>query len=119
MSYAEQPPAIPQIHVDQLADLIAAADPSLQLIDVREPDEIAIAHVAGFTFLPLSQFAEWSGQVAKKLDPNALTLVMCHHGMRSQQMCQWLARQGFSNVKNVIGGIDAYSIAVDRTIPRY
>jgi rhodanese-related sulfurtransferase len=44
---------------------------------------------------------------------------MCHHGMRSAQMCQWLTQQGFTNVKNIVGGIDAYSVGVDSSIPRY
>jgi rhodanese-related sulfurtransferase len=44
---------------------------------------------------------------------------MCHHGIRSAQMCQWLMNQGFTNVKNVAGGIDAYSILVDHSIPQY
>jgi rhodanese-related sulfurtransferase len=39
--------------------------------------------------------------------------------MRSAQMCQWLVAQGFTQVKNITGGIDAYSVAVDRSVPRY
>ncbi|MEO0377612.1 MAG: rhodanese-related sulfurtransferase, partial [Cyanobacteria bacterium P01_A01_bin.17] len=42
-----------------------------------------------------------------------------HHGLRSAQMCQWLMRQGFTDVKNVAGGIDAYTRKVDPTLPRY
>jgi rhodanese-related sulfurtransferase len=49
----------------------------------------------------------------------AETLVICHHGIRSLQMCQWLQSQGFTNVKNINGGIDAYSLLVDSNIPRY
>ncbi len=47
------------------------------------------------------------------------TLVLCHHGIRSAQMCQWLVDQGFTNVKNIMGGIDAYSILVDPSVPQY
>jgi rhodanese-related sulfurtransferase len=119
MSYPNQPPEIPQISVNELAELMAAENPDLQLIDVREPEEIEIARVEGFTYLPLSQFAQWSDQIPQHFDADALTLVMCHHGVRSQQMCQWLARQGFSKVKNVVGGIDAYSLAIDASVPRY
>ncbi|HEY9648850.1 MAG TPA: rhodanese-like domain-containing protein [Chroococcidiopsis sp.] len=90
-----------------------------QLIDVREPEELAIAHLDGFINLPLSQFGEWSGQIQAQLDPHAETIVMCHHGMRSAQMCQWLISQGFTNVKNLAGGISAYSDQVDPSVPQY
>jgi rhodanese-related sulfurtransferase len=111
--------SIPEISVHELAVLLGNNDPNLQLIDVREPDEVAIASVAGFTVLPLSQYQEWSPTIANQFNPQAETLVMCHHGMRSFQMCQWLQSQGFTNVKNINGGIDAYSALVDPSIPRY
>lgn len=106
------------ISVEQLAERLAAGD-RLQLIDVREPEELAIASLDQFQNLPLSQFAQWSGQIQSQLDPDAETVVMCHHGVRSAQMCHWLINQGFSQVKNLTGGIDAYSTAVDPTVPRY
>lgn len=112
--------SIPQISVEQLAHrLMSASTEELQLVDVREPEEVAIAYVEGFDILPLSQFAEWADEIQTRFDPHAETLVLCHHGIRSAQMCQWLSHQGFTNVKNVAGGIDAYSISVDPTIPRY
>ncbi|MDW8452067.1 MAG: hypothetical protein RML39_01250 [Oscillatoriaceae cyanobacterium SKYGB_i_bin93] len=46
-------------------------------------------------------------------------MVLCHHGIRSAYMCKWLSQQGFTNVKNVVGGIDAYALAVDPKVPRY
>jgi len=45
--------------------------------------------------------------------------VLCHHGIRSGQMCQWLRSQGFTAVRNITGGIDAYSQQVDASVPRY
>ncbi len=110
---------IPQITVKELADRLAQADDQLQLIDVREPHEVAIAHIEGFTVLSLSEFEQWSGKISTDFDPHAETLVICHHGMRSAQMCQWLLNNGFTNVKNIIGGIDAYALHVDPTIPHY
>jgi rhodanese-related sulfurtransferase len=91
----------------------------VQLIDVREPEEIAIAYLPNFTVLSLSKFNEWSETIHTRFDVEAETLVLCHHGIRSAQMCQWLETQGFTNVQNISGGIDAYSISVDRSIPRY
>lgn len=109
-----------KISVEELAIYLSSGDlDSLQLIDVREPEELAIASLEGFRNLPLSQYPEWSGQISTILDPHAETLVMCHHGMRSAQMCEWLISQGFTNVKNISGGIDAYSLAVDPSVPQY
>lgn len=107
------------IEVEELARRLAEIDSSLQLIDVREPEEISIASLPNFTVLSLSKFGEWSETIQTKFNPDAETLVMCHHGMRSAQMCQWLMSVGFTNVKNISGGIDAYSSLVDRSIPRY
>jgi rhodanese-related sulfurtransferase len=108
-----------EITVEALAQRIAAADAPLQLIDVRELQEIAIAALPSFQVFPLSQSSEWMETLPTQLDPQGETYVMCHHGMRSAQMCQWLSQQGFTNVKNVAGGIDAYSQVVDSSIPRY
>ncbi len=116
MSYSS---SIPEIDVNQLAVRLGSSDPTLQLIDVRERNEVAIAEIPGFTVYPLSEFERWSSQIMLDLQPEAETIVMCHHGMRSAQLCQWLAMRGFSNVLNVAGGIDAYSRLVDSTIRRY
>ncbi|MBD1878342.1 MULTISPECIES: rhodanese-like domain-containing protein [unclassified Coleofasciculus] len=110
---------IPQISVEELASRLADSPESLQLVDVREPQEVAIASIEGFENLPLSEFADWADQIQTQFDPHAETLVLCHHGIRSAQMCQWLQMQGFTNVKNIAGGIDAYSIRVDPTISQY
>ena len=111
--------SISTISAEELARCLADKDSSIQLIDVREPEEIEIASLEGFEILPLSQFAEWSNTIKTRFNLQAETLVMCHHGIRSAHMCQWLLNLGFTNVKNVSGGIDAYSLLVDNTIPRY
>lgn len=110
---------ITQISVEELAQRLVTNDANIQLIDVREPQELALAKINGFMNLPLSEFTQWSEQIPTLLNPDAETLVLCHHGMRSAQMCQWLMAQGFTNVKNIVGGIDAYSLLVDRSIPQY
>jgi len=108
------------ISVEELAQRLRAEHPpELQLLDVREPEEVAIAALKGFDHLPLSHFADWANLIHTRFEPHVETLVICHHGIRSAQMCQWLTIQGFTNVKNVDGGIDAYSVRVDPTIPRY
>lgn len=118
MSAQYQP--IAQISVKELAQRLNNGDiEGLQLIDVREMHEVAIAHLPGFDILPLSQFDQWAAQIQTRFDPHTETLVLCHHGIRSAQMCQWLALQGFTDVKNITGGIDAYATQVDASIPQY
>ena len=115
--------SIIQITVQELAARLAIDrpddQPALQLIDVRERDEVEIAAIAGFEILPLSEYAEWEVSFKEKFDPHAETLVLCHHGMRSGQMCQWLVNQGFTNVKNIGGGIDAYAYAIEPSMAKY
>ncbi|MDY6937552.1 MAG: rhodanese-like domain-containing protein [Cyanobacteriota bacterium] len=114
------PRAIHQISVEELSVRLASEpNASPQLIDVREPHEVEIASLEGFENLPLSEAEEWSPTIRDRFDPNTETLVLCHHGMRSAQMCHWLTTQGFTNVYNIEGGIDAYSKIVDRSVPRY
>jgi rhodanese-related sulfurtransferase len=108
-----------QISVEELGKRLSSGDPELQLVDVREIQEIEISSITGFVNLPLSEFSQWGEQITDRLNPHAETLVLCHHGIRSAQMCQWLIAQGFTNVKNIVGGIAAYSTIVDSTIPQY
>jgi rhodanese-related sulfurtransferase len=110
---------ISEIDVHSLAIRLAEAEKSVQLIDVRERNEFAIAQIPRFTLYPLSEFEQWSEKILIELQPETETIVMCHHGMRSAQLCQWLTIRGFSNVQNVVGGIDAYSRLVDNHISRY
>lgn len=112
---------VQQMDVYELGEMLQ--NPGLvedvQLVDVREPFEYEIARIPGFKLFPLSTFQEWSGRVKEDLDPLKETVVLCHHGVRSMQMAQFLTSQGFCEVKNVTGGIDAYSKNVDGSIPVY
>ena len=109
-----------QITVEELGRRLTETNAEkLQLVDVREPYEIELAALPGFAVFPLSEFAEWSADIDDRLNRDTETLVLCHHGVRSAQMCHWLSDRGFTNVKNIVGGIDAYSMVVDRTVPRY
>lgn len=117
MTNAPQP--LVETNVETLAQRLATDSESLQLIDVREPHELEVASLPEFTNLPLSQFPAWSPTISRQFDPAGETIVMCHLGMRSAQMCQWLMSQGFTNVKNLKGGIDAYSRQIDPSVPLY
>jgi adenylyltransferase/sulfurtransferase len=85
------------------------------LIDVREPEEYALARIEGARLLPLSRFQEWAGA----LNPEEETVFICHHGIRSAHVCAVLARQGFRRLLNLSGGIDLWSKEVDPNVPRY
>lgn len=110
-----------EIQADELH--VKIQDPTFakeaQLIDVREPDEVAKASLPGFEVLPLRQFGSWGPEVTTKFDPEKDTYVMCHHGMRSLQVAKWLQSQGFKRVFNVSGGIHAYAVRADPSIPTY
>lgn len=88
---------------------------ALDVIDVREPEEYELARIEGARLLPLSRFPEWAGT----LDPDSEIVFMCHHGIRSAQVCSYLSREGFSKLYNLAGGIDAWSWDVDPEVPRY
>ncbi|XP_031100872.1 rhodanese-like/PpiC domain-containing protein 12, chloroplastic isoform X2 [Ipomoea triloba] len=90
-----------------------------QLVDVREPEEVAKAHLPGFQVLPLRQFGEWGPEITTKFDPQKDTYVLCHHGMRSLQVAKWLQTQGFRKVFNIAGGIHEYAVKADPSIPTY
>lgn len=85
------------------------------LVDVREEAEYDLARVEGARLLPLSRFDEW----AAALDPDGEVVFMCHHGVRSAQVCAVLARAGFRKLHNLAGGIDLWSTEVDPSVPRY
>jgi adenylyltransferase/sulfurtransferase len=93
----------------------AARGEGVRLIDVREPAEFELARVEGAELLPLSRFQEWAGA----LDPGEEIVFMCHHGIRSAQVCSVLARSGFAKLHNLAGGIDRWSAEVDPMVPRY
>ena len=87
----------------------------LVLLDVREPWENALAKLDNSVLIPLGTLP----QSLSKLDKNAEIIAYCHHGMRSGDATGFLLQQGFSNVKNLIGGIDAWSLQKDGSGPRY
>jgi len=87
----------------------------LTLIDVREPWEYNIAKIEGAQLMPLGSL----GTEYKKLDPSAEIVIHCHMGMRSMDATQFLLQQGFKNVKNLTGGINAWSMQIDPSVPKY
>ena len=85
------------------------------LIDVREPSEFQINKIPGAKLIPLGIVAEH----ANELDSADEIVINCHFGGRSAKACQLLQQMGFKKVKNLKGGIDAWSTDVDPSCPRY
>ena len=84
-------------------------------LDVREPWEFSTARLSGATLIPLGDLAHQVSEVPRDAD----IVVYCHHGMRSARAVSMLRHGGWSRVRNLIGGIDRWSIEVDRRVPRY
>lgn len=105
---------ISQISVQQLQQRLQNHE-GLLLLDVREANEYAYAHIDGSTHIPLRQLPE---QV-EQLEPDQDIVVICHHGVRSQQACLFLEQYGFERLFNLKGGIDAWSVHCDPTVSRY
>lgn len=88
------------------------------VLDVREPWEVQTASVRpeGFDLRTLPM-REIPSRLAE-LDADQPVACLCHHGMRSQQVAHYLVQNGFAEVVNIQGGIDAWS-AIDSSVPRY
>jgi rhodanese-related sulfurtransferase len=90
-------------------------DHAVLFLDVREPWEHELCHIAGDLHIPM-------GQIPTRLDEIPLDrplIVVCHHGMRSRQVGEFLLSRGFTDVANLDGGIDAWARAVDTELELY
>lgn len=116
------PYSMPGYTVQQVADKLANGD-EFVLIDVREPRELLLAKLEEVHIhLPLSQLAlKRLNALPEEImgDKHIEIVVMCHHGNRSAQVTAWLRQQGWTNVFNMDGGIEAYAVGVDARIGRY
>ncbi len=90
------------------------------LMDVRESDEYKIAKIEGSILMPMSIIAAKGVDALPPDMPRGCPIIVhCHHGMRSAQVGQWLVTLGYSEVFNLIGGIDKWSTDIDPTVSRY
>ena len=110
----------------ELAEWLAASDPSPgiatspdrqepMLLDVREPWEYALCHIAGSVLMPMRTLPTRLNE----LDATADIVVICHHGVRSLQVGAFLERQGFSAIYNLAGGVDAWANDVEPAMDKY
>ena len=102
------------ITVTDLAARLKNGDAPI-VIDVREPDEYTFARIDGAVLKPLGDIMDWS----QELDREQEYVMQCHTGQRSAYATMILRQMGFKQVRNLIGGIDAWSAQVDPKVPRY
>jgi len=111
---------IDQIRPTEVADWFArAAQAPAVVLDVREPWERQTASIKpeGFELVAIPM-NEIPGRLAE-LNPEQRIACLCHHGARSQRVAMFLAQNGFTEVANIAGGIDAWSAERDPGVPRY
>ena len=86
----------------------------LELVDVRTPEEREVASIDGSTLLDQAYHDH-----LMTLDKQTLMVFQCHHGIRSQAAAEYFLHEGFGNLCNLSGGIDAWSTLIDSSVPRY
>ena len=108
-----EPPPIRQLSATDLAALLKSGA-AIELVDVRTEEERAIAAIDG------SRLLDQAYHDALLLrDRDTPIVFQCHHGIRSQHAAEYFRREGFRNLSNLRGGIDAWSLLVDTSVPRY
>jgi sulfur-carrier protein adenylyltransferase/sulfurtransferase len=116
-----EPDESSSITAPQLAKLLAGSttlgvhEPVPVLLDVRDAPEVSFVTLPDAVHIPLAQLPERLDE----LDPATPYVVYCHHGVRSSRALGMLQRAGFTRVRHLTGGIDAYAVQVDPELPRY
>ncbi|MCU0623165.1 MAG: molybdopterin-synthase adenylyltransferase MoeB [Gemmatimonadaceae bacterium] len=105
---------IPQLAPREFADWYGSAR-AFTLVDVREPYELELARLPGAVAVPLGTLEAAAPSLPRDRD----LVLLCHHGMRSQQAARRLRQLGFARVFNLAGGIDRWSREVDAAVPQY
>ena len=106
---------IRQMTVHELKEKLDKGINDFVLIDVREPWEVNVCSIPGATSIPMRAIPVRYPELPK----DAELVLMCHHGVRSQQVAYFLERQGFTKLNNLAGGIAAWARDVDPKMPTY
>lgn len=97
------------------AEELREKNPSIQFLDVREPEEVEIGHISKAIHIPL----HFIPQNLKKIPKEETLIVYCHHGMRSLRAVEYLKAKGFDKAVNMAGGIHEWSTKIDPSIATY
>lgn len=116
------PYGAPEITVQEI-DVKRQAGEEFLWLDVREQAEVRAVHINDdrVVVLPLSELAERQLEAlpAKAQSKETEIVVFCHHGVRSAQVTAWLLQQGWTNVRSMAGGVDAWAQTIDPSIGTY
>lgn len=104
---------IKELSAKEVSNLLKTNTPPL-LIDVRNQNERDFTNIGGL-FIPLNELETRLVEIPKDRE----LVIYCHHGVRSMYACEFLSENGFTQVYNLVGGIDAWSLQVDPAIARY
>ena len=104
-----------QMTPQQLNDFLQTAETPPLLLDVREPHEYGHCHIEGSVNMPMNSVP---ARLAE-LDRETEIVTICHHGMRSGAVADYLIGRGYTRITNLQGGIDAWAAQVDPKMPRY
>jgi rhodanese-related sulfurtransferase len=89
---------------------------TIMLLDVREPWEWETSRLEGAKHIPMGDIPSRAHQ---ELNPDDHIIVLCHHGVRSLSVANWLRQQGFEKAQSMRGGIDGWARTVDPKVPLY
>ena len=103
-----------EITVKELKSLLDSGT-QVNLIDVREPSEYEFCHIDGSRLVPVGQVLNRIGE----FNARGEYVFYCHVGERSGWVVNLLRQHGFQKVKNLRGGIDAWAMEIDPSMPRY
>lgn len=95
-----------------------AGENAAVLIDVREPEEFAVARIDEAQLIPMQSVPAQLQRLEALADERDL-MILCHHGVRSLRVVAWLREHGVENCFSVAGGIDQWSREIDGSVPRY
>lgn len=87
------------------------------LLDCRERDEHDFVRIDGAVLIPMSELMARQAELHPYREKHIV--VHCHFGGRSMQVTEWLRNEGYARVQNMSGGIDAWAVEIDRSLPRY
>lgn len=104
-----------EMNVKEIHEYLKTTDSNPVLLDVREQWEYEICHIEGSKLIPMQTIP----QQLEQLDPEQETIVICHHGVRSRMVGQFLEQAQFNNIINLGGGVNAWAQHIDPSMPSY
>ncbi len=103
-----------RLNAQELKTRLSAAEPPL-VLDVREPWEVQVCAMAGSKHIPMREIPTRLAEIDRDRD----VVVLCHHGVRSLAVANFMAAQGFTRLYNLDGGINAWAKEVDPGMAKY